>query len=210
MPLGAEITGLYVQGNDLFLNVQHPSQDLPTEFAKATVGVIYNFDVAAGEHSVPSTDADKHVVASTLGHYQILMQEGSFGPVSKISGAGGEMFASNDPDFNGFVPTGADTGYLFTNWENRPGGMSRVHLTRAQDGTWSADEASAMMVDFGGVFGTWVNCFGTVTPWNTPYPQRNCTLITRRNGTTKATNTMKVWPTWPPIWAVTRTPIATV
>jgi len=168
VPLGAEITGMYLEGDDLFFNIQHPSDDLPNSFAKATVGVISNANFDGGELAPAMSDEEKITVRSTLGDYQILMQEGNFGPVSKISGKGGELFASNDPDFNGFVKTGEGEGFLFTNWENRPGGMSRVKMSRAADGTWTADEASAMMVDFMAVKGTWVNCFGTMTPWNTP------------------------------------------
>ena len=37
-------------------------------------------------------------------------------------------------------PTGDNEGYLFTNWEDRPGGMSRVKVMRAEDGTYSVDE----------------------------------------------------------------------
>lgn len=43
-----------------------------------------------------------------------------------IAGAGGVIKTSNDPDFSAYVATGANEGYLFTNWEDRPGGMSGV------------------------------------------------------------------------------------
>lgn len=75
---------------------------------------------------------------------------------------------SNDPDFNGWIPVSENEGYLFTNWEDRPGGMSRLHLMRDQDGRWTVQDNDASMVDFSAVNGTWVNCFGTVSPWNTP------------------------------------------
>ncbi len=103
-----------------------------------------------------------------MGDYQILVQEGDFDIIGKITGKAGEIRVSNDPDFNAFVPTGAGEGYLFTNWEDRPGGMSRVRLARAADGRWTADGNDAMMLDFASVAGTWVNCFGTLSPWNTP------------------------------------------
>lgn len=167
VPLDAEITGMFLDGGDLFFNVQHPSRDMGNAFAKATVGVVANADFDAGESPLPEGDA-KRVVTTTLGAYQILLQEGDFGVIGHITGAGGEIKVSNDPDFNAFIPTGAGEGYLFTNWEDRPGGMSRVRITRAEDGTWTAIEDDAMMVDFSGVAGTWVNCFGTRSPWNTP------------------------------------------
>jgi len=168
VPVGGEITGMFLQDDDLFFNVQHPSSDLTTPFSKATVGVIANADFSGGELAAPTSDADKSVVMSSLGAYQILIQEGAFGKIGHITGAGGEIKVSNDPDFNAFVRTGANAGYLFTNWEDRPGGMSRVMMSRADDGAWTADEADAKMLDFSRVGGTWVNCFGTLSPWNTP------------------------------------------
>jgi hypothetical protein len=77
---------------------------------------------------------------------------------------------SNDPDFNGFIPTGngGNTGYLFTNWEDRPGGMSRINIAKGDDGKWSVGPDGAIMIDFAPVNGTWVNCFGSVSPWDTP------------------------------------------
>ncbi|MGC9370026.1 MAG: alkaline phosphatase PhoX [Paracoccaceae bacterium] len=167
VPLGGEITGMYLQDGDLFFNVQHPSDDLPTAFAKATVGVVANAQFGAGPSAAPEGD-EKQVVKTSLGDYRILIQEGDFDKMGVIAGANGVIKSSNDPDFNGFIPTAENEGYLFTNWEDRPGGMSRVKLTRAADGTWSADGTDAEMIDFSAVGGTWVNCFGTVSPWNTP------------------------------------------
>lgn len=165
--LGAEITGIFEHGPDLFFNTQHPDRELGNEFAKASVGVISNVNWDAPEHAAPMADADKARVSSSLGDYQVLMQEGDKGIVGIITSiAGEELIASNDPDFNAFVPTGEDEGLLFTNWENRPGGMSRAALTRAEDGTWAVGDVS--MIDFSGVRGTWVNCFGTLSPWGTP------------------------------------------
>ncbi len=169
VPLKAEITGLFEQDGDLFMNVQHPNPDIPSVYAKATVGVISDVDWNAPEIDPASGDAEKIDVRSTLGEYQVLLQEGDYGIVGVIrSIAGEELLVSNDPDFNGFVPSGENEGYLFTNWENRPGAMSRAKLTRAADGTWSVVEDEVSMVDFSSVNGTWVNCFGTVSPWGTP------------------------------------------
>ena len=169
VPLGAEITGMYMAAGDLFFNVQHPNSNLPNRFAKATVGVIANADFAAPSLSVADNDADKHVVRSSLGAYQVLIQQGDFGgKMGLISGEAGEIKQSNDPDFNAFLPTDTGKGYLFTNWEDRPGGMSRVMLNRSPEGIWTADESDAKMLDFSSVRGTWVNCFGTMSPWNTP------------------------------------------
>lgn len=169
VPLKAEITGMYEVGSDLFFNIQHPLKDLTNEYAKASVGVIPNVNWAAGELAAPTDDAGKSVVLSTLGDYQILMQEGDAGKIGVIKSIAGEdLIVSNDPDFNGFLPTGTDQGYLFTNWENRPGGMSRAMMSRAADGTWAVDMDKTDMIDFASVKGTWVNCFGTMSPWSTP------------------------------------------
>lgn len=169
VPVGAEITGMFLQGDDLFFNVQHPSDALPNDFAKATVGVIANVDFDAAKTSkLPSKDQDKQTVVSSLGEYQILVQEADFGKIGAIEGAGGVIKVSNDPDFNAYVRTAEHEGYLFTNWEDRPGGMSRVKISRDMKGQWSADSSDAMMLDFSAVNGTWVNCFGTLSPWNTP------------------------------------------
>lgn len=165
--IGGEVTGLFLQNGDLFFNVQHPADDTGNEWAKATVGVVANANFGADALPVPEGDAMK-MVTTSMGDYQILVQEGDFGTIGSIVGVAGEQFVSNDPDFNAFVPTGEGEGYLFTNWENRPGGMSRVKMTRAADGTYTVDESDAKMLDFMSVEGTWVNCFGTLSPWTTP------------------------------------------
>ncbi|KEJ88717.1 cell surface protein [Sulfitobacter donghicola DSW-25 = KCTC 12864 = JCM 14565] len=166
VPLKAEITGLYEVGNDLFFNIQHPSKDLTNEYAKASVGVISNVDWKAAELGVATTDAEKATVRSSLGQFKILLQEGVDGAGVIKSIDGKELIVSNDPDFNGYVETGENQGLLFTNWENRPGGMSRAKIARAEDGTWS--KSLVEMLDFSSVRGTWVNCFGTMSPWQTP------------------------------------------
>ena len=46
--------------------------------------------------------------------------------------------------------------------------MSRMKVNKdAQTGTWSVDSSDIKMLDFG-MYGTVANCFGSVTPWNTP------------------------------------------
>lgn len=159
VPLEAEITGLTTspQG-DLFVNFQHPNADLGNAFAKAGVGVIANPDYS-GELGLPRGD-EKKVVKSALGEYQLLLSAGDNG-IGDIDGK-----TSDSPDFNSFIATGEMTGYLFTNWEERPGGMSRIALARSEDGQWSL--TAAEMLDFTSVGGTWVNCFGSTSPWNTP------------------------------------------
>ncbi len=193
IPVGAEVTGLYLtDGGDLFMNVQHPATAITGPFNKATVGYIANADFnALPENVEPISSAEsqsaKQTVRTAMGEYRPLVQQGDFddvipGGIGAIVGADGTVLkVSNDPDFNGFIPSGEGEGYLFTNWEDRPGGMSRVKLEKDEDGMWvvgtaqapqgsddPADVLDVMMVDFTKVGGTWVNCFGSVSPWNTP------------------------------------------
>ncbi|ASK35421.1 cell surface protein [Alcanivorax sp. N3-2A] len=185
LPLGSEATGLFMkEDGEVFTNIQHPSDANVTAdaagevYRHATVGLIEGADIH--EHfepvSVPQTDEEKQIMRVALGHYNVLGQQGDVWAGAPDPGLGGIAVqdgsalirVSNDPDFNGWVPLDEDEGYLFTNWEDRPGGMSRLHLVRDADGHWQVLDNDASMVDFSGVKGTWVNCFGTVSPWNTP------------------------------------------
>ncbi|MGD8710808.1 MAG: DUF839 domain-containing protein [Ectothiorhodospiraceae bacterium] len=187
-PLGAEFTGVFVdaQGN-LFFNAQHPADSNTTTdadgkvFNLGTIGGVtgLSFDELPSSFAgvdVPVTNAEKEVMRVAIGRYQVIAQEGEtfggavpfgLGGIVAADGAS-EVKQSNDPDFNAFVRNGANDGYLFTNWEDRPGGMSRLHLTKGADGRWSVSGNEAMMLDFSNVNGTWVNCFGTLSPWGNP------------------------------------------
>ena len=181
LPLGSEATGLFVsEAGDLFFNTQHPSTSNTAPHDKAAVGVIKGVNINALADnftavSVPTLTAEMQTVRTAAGTYQILIQEGT--TLASSGDTAGEIRTandstvikqSNDPDFNAFISTNAEntTGYLFTNWEDRPGGMSRVELSKASDGSWSV--GNGMMIDFASVSGTWVNCFGTLSPWGTP------------------------------------------
>ena len=80
--------------------------------------------------------------------------------------------AASNPDCNQFVPTDDGTGgYLFTNWENSPGNISRIPISQNDDGEWEADLENAINLantdalrDLGG---TRINCYGDLSPWNT-------------------------------------------
>lgn len=187
VPTGAEVTGAFLsESGDLFFNVQHPS-DSNTEvdslnnvpFNTGTVGVLtgVNFNSLPSQlisSPVPSSVEERQVVISAYGKYQVLGQTGDTYDATLTKGLGhiysndGEtLILENDmPDFNGFIPNGEGKGYLFTNWEQYPGGMSRLSLTKKEDGTWNVSEP--MMIDFSAVNGTAANCFGSVTPWGTP------------------------------------------
>jgi hypothetical protein len=181
VPVGAEITGMFLTDNDeLFFNVQHPSDLLGNE-TPAQVGVVTGFDWSTLDPmteslSAPTTDTEKLAVRVVAGSYQVLGQAGDtfnnqlphgLGSINTSDNATA-IKQSQDPDFNAFVPTSAngDTGYLFTAWEDRPGAMSRIELSKEESGTWTIGDA--INVDFSAVLGTIINCFGTLSPWNTP------------------------------------------
>lgn len=186
VPAGAEVTGAYLtEEGDLFFNVQHPSS-ANTEadvngkvFDKGTVGVLKGLDFnklpkTLISSPVPITNQEKQTVVTAYGQYQVLAQTGEtfggaipngLGTVMDVNGTAA-VKTINDPDFNGFISTAENEGYLFTNWEAVPGGMSRVKLSKTNTG-WMVDNSDAMMIDFG-QRGTIANCFGSVSPWNTP------------------------------------------
>ena len=187
VPTGAEVTGAFLsEEGDLFFNIQHPS-DSNTEvddinnvpFNTGTVGVLtgINFNKLPAQlisSPVPSSVEERQTVIAAYGKYQVLGQTGNTydeklekGLGHIYSNDGERLILENDmPDFNGFISTGAGEGYLFTNWEEYPGGMSRLSLNKKTNGTWEVSEP--MMIDFSGVKGTAANCFGSVTPWGTP------------------------------------------
>ena len=186
VPLGAEITGMFLNDEgDMFFNVQHPSSANVAPNDLATVGVITGanlHDLAENftESPVPTTDLEKQSVMTAVGAYQPLGQEGQtfggdlpFGLGAIVAADGLSAVAySDDPDFNAYLPdptaaAGETRGYLFSNWEYRPGGMSRLHIEKdSGSGAWRVLEA--LNIDFSAVQGTWVNCFGTLSPWGTP------------------------------------------
>ena len=189
VPLGAEVTGAFVTENgDLFFNVQHPdganaSVDQDGKLInRGTVGVVSGVNIHQLPKDlistpVPASDEEQQKVMVAYGEYQVLGQGGDtftgglpqgLGTITATDGINTSAFAVDWPDFNGYVATSAHEGYLFTNWENVPGGMSRLKLTKdTSNGRWSVDNSDVMMLDFG-QWGTLANCFGSVSPWGTP------------------------------------------
>lgn len=188
-PLGAEFTGMYLNDDGtFFLNVQHPSTSNTTAdgsgnvYNKGTVGVIvgHNFsqqDWSAASLDLPITTADKEVVKTAVGRYQVLAQQEDATTNAAVTARMGDIItadgatliaSSDDPDFNGVVPgNNAGEYYLYTNWEYRPGGMSRILLDGYTQNNGYGSIVKEGMLDFSDVDGTWVNCFGTVSPWGT-------------------------------------------
>ncbi len=181
VPVGAEITGMFLTDNDeLFFNVQHPA-DLNGDATPAKVGFVKNLDWSkldprANELSAPASDEEKMAVRVISGEYQSLAQADEtlnsalpfgIGAIVKADGSE-ELKQSQDPDFNAFIATDAagNEGFLFTAWEDRPGAMSRLSLSKQEDGSWSVMDA--IQVDFSSVLGTMINCFGSLSPWGSP------------------------------------------
>ncbi len=188
VPLGAEVTGLFqTEKGDLFFNVQHPSDSNTAQdadgnvFSAAAVGVVRDADFSAvdmgfDELAMPADGEEKELVRMAIGSYDVLAQNGDTWAGAPTGGMGAintmdgtkTLKVSNDPDFNAFISTGTGEGYLFTNWEDRPGGMSRMKVRKGDSGDWNVVDNDVMMIDFSDVAGTWVNCFGTLSPWGTP------------------------------------------
>lgn len=209
VPTGAEVTGAFLtKEGDLFFNVQHPSDaNVETDslnnkaFDKGTVGVLSgvnfnNLPKNVVSSPVPQTDLERQTVVSALGEYQILGQTndtfadlGDSGLAAGLGvhygiNSGDKIIENNAPDFNGYVSTGENEGYLFTNWESYPGGMSRLKIEKDEVGSWSVTDA--MMIDFDDVGGTAANCFGSVSPWGTPLTSEEWIVRSSVDSTTSA------------------------
>ncbi|GAA0821615.1 hypothetical protein GCM10009111_28860 [Colwellia asteriadis] len=207
VPTGAEVTGAFLTDEgDLFFNVQHPSDaNVETDkvnakaFNKGTVGVLRgvnfnNLPKNVVSSPVPQSDFERQTVVSALGEYQILGQtqdtfsELGANGLAKGLGvhygmiSGDKIIENNAPDFNGYVSTGEGEGYLFTNWESYPGGMSRMKIEKDEFGSWSVKDA--MMINFDHVGGTAANCFGSVSPWGTPLTSEEWIVNSSVNSTT--------------------------
>ena len=181
MPTGAEVTGLTANGlGELFLNSQHPggSNYFKEGEPAASIGYMQGFDsrtYKGGDLPLPD-DGQKGQVNTAGSTYVTFGNAGDkiangqiLGGVYDTSGA--LMYVSNAPDFNGFVPTGANSAYLYTGWEGagRDGAsaVSKISLKRV-DSKWQADLASSKMLDLSSVDGIQVLCSGIITPWGTP------------------------------------------
>ncbi|MFT6284457.1 MAG: secreted PhoX family phosphatase [Arenicella sp.] len=208
VPRGAEVTGIFLSDEgDLFFNVQHPSdanseQDSSGDvYNKGTVGVLRgvnfnNLPQKIANSPIPKTEFERQTVMTALGEYQVIGQTNDvfaeLGAKGLAKGlgihygimSGDKIIENNAPDFNGFVSTGANEGYLFTNWESYPGGMSRMKIIKDNVGSWSVTEA--MMLDFDSVQGTAANCFGSVSPWGTPLTSEEWIVRSNVNSTTDA------------------------
>jgi len=198
--LGAEVTGPFVlsDGTPLY-SLQHPSPDNAGPFATAGVGYVSGFAFEMEgtnddfeELSAPSTNDEQSRVRAAEGTYEFFAHGGDeinggeerLGVVETPDGTeltnenfpGTTMYgasAAHNPDCNEFVATDdeGEEGYLFTNWENSPGNVTRLRVRKTDGGEWEADLEDATnlantdpMRELGG---TRINCYGDLSPWNT-------------------------------------------
>lgn len=186
VPLGAEVTGVRITADGtLFMNIQHPSRSNPAPYDLGAIGVVNGFNANEDDFesmAVPE-DTDQMVAMVASGEYQILgrvsdpipnNEDGQlFGQVLRADGTVQEATEydgvlaefCNNPDGNSFIATGDDSGYLLTNYECFPGGVSQINLSRNEDGTWNVD--SGEMLDFVSVHGAAFTCGASLTPWET-------------------------------------------
>ncbi|WP_049910600.1 alkaline phosphatase PhoX [Natrinema gari] len=193
---GAEVTGPFVfENGEVLFSLQHPSRDNPAPYDTAAVGVLagHRFDFNGqndefDELEAPRSKAAQGRVQVAGGEYDILVQEGDpidggdakWGHPETPDGTDIAEFAGSrygdvgtNPDMNFFVPTDDEgrEGYLFTNNETSPGSITRTPLSRGADG-WTADHEAAMNLENQSTFrelgGTRINCYGDLSPWETP------------------------------------------
>ncbi|MFC4449909.1 alkaline phosphatase PhoX [Halorussus aquaticus] len=190
--LGAEVTGPEVSANGtLFFSLQHPSRKNPAPFNKAGIGYVRGYNFSEGSEfdvlGVPTSKEAQGQVRVAGGTYELLAQEGdniggngTLGmpvtpddlAVEEYPGARYGNFGYN-PDCNRLVPTNeAETrGYLFTNWEESPGNVTRIPVSRKGQGRWEADLENAVNLAnteaLRSIGGTRINCYGDLSPWGT-------------------------------------------
>ena len=195
--MGAEVTGPFVfETGELLYSLQSPSDDNLEPFDRGGVGVFddfrFTFNGKNDEFEAlepPRTDREERQVLSAAGDYRLLAQAGDpinggserFGHPQTPDGENVAELAGEDlagvggvTDMNFFVSTNDEgtEGYLFTNNETRPGAITRTPLYRDEDGYWQAELENAMELEnterFREIGGTRINCYGDLSPWETP------------------------------------------
>jgi hypothetical protein len=177
------------------MNIQHPDATNIYPYNRATIGVVTGY--RAGQDfrtvGVPTGDA-AHRITLAAGEYQVLGRYGEAVPgdldgarFGRQVNADGTFSTANSPDGNMFLPTNAagTEGYLYSNVESRPGGVSKLYIRKESQGEqhgnnpqqgqhedggkaggkWRVIEGEN--VDFKSIGGVWNLCNANVTPWNT-------------------------------------------
>ncbi|WP_248895937.1 alkaline phosphatase PhoX [Haloplanus halobius] len=172
-----------------------PSVTNAEEFQDGGVGYVSGFQFDGDgsndefdELSTPQTADEQGRVRTAGGEYELLAREkdpidggdARLGvpntpdgtPIDSFSGSKYSAFG-NDPDMNQFVatPAGEYDGYLFTNFEQTPGTLSRMPLTIEGGSLTPALDQTVNLADteaFRSLGGTKINCYGDLSPWGTP------------------------------------------
>jgi len=214
--LGAEVTGPFVfETNELLFSLQHPSSDNPDPYSRGAIGIVENhqFEMDGqntdfGVLSIPDTDQQQSQVRTAEGEYTILAHgrdaidggDAALGVPQTPDGEAVDQFAGsryselgNDPDMNQFVATNDEgtEGYLFTNFEQSPGDVTRIPISRDADG-WAADLENAINLSsldaWREMGGTRIDCGGDLSPWGTPMPAEEEYSHTLTTGTTSVSD----------------------
>ena len=178
LPPEAEVTGMHVDANGhFFVNAMHPD----TDQYKATVGVVHGVDWNNLPETVPALETSSspqdiwHGIRTSYGEYQVLLQSGDALTEGGLAGGiyaaddGAQLYLSQKPDYNAYVPATDDglRGFLYTAWEDRPAGISQLDIEwNLTSSKW--DVLNSKMLDLSEINGGWVLCFGSISPWGTP------------------------------------------
>ena len=178
LPPEAEVTGMHVDENGhFFVNAMHPD----TDQYKATVGVVHGVDWNNLPETVPALETSSspqdiwHGIRTSYGEYQVLLQSGDALTEGGLAGGiyaaddGAQLYLSQKPDYNAYVPATTDglRGFLYTAWEDRPAGISQLDIEwNSTSSKW--DVLNSKMLDLSDINGGWVLCFGSISPWGTP------------------------------------------
>lgn len=194
--LGAEVTGPFVfDDGTLLFSHQHPSRDNPGKFSKAGIGYVRGFNFTFdgsnddfSEVSIPDTKQEQTQIRVGNGEYRFLAQQeepidgGSeqLGVPETPDGIPIDKYAGSrwsepgyTPDCNQFVPTNEEgtEGFLFTNFETAPGNVTRMPLSKDENGEWTADPENTINLantePLRAIGGTRINCYGDLSPWGT-------------------------------------------
>lgn len=191
--LGAEVTGPEVTASGtLFFSLQHPSRYNPAPYNKGGIGYVEGYSFYESDDfdvlGIPTTNEEQGRVRAANGNYTIIAQEGdNIGgnedlampltpggiPIDDFPGSRYAGDFGYNPDCNRLIPTNEEEteGYLYSNWEESPGSITRIPVSRNDDGSWESDleNAENLMNEEGlrEIGGTRINCYGDISPWNT-------------------------------------------